>query len=244
MAEMDKKEAEQLSHRDRYRTRYQKMYPELNIDDEESFYETANANIDELEGYRKNNMDLVDTFNRNKAFASMLMAAKEGQDPFEWMAANIGADISELLNDPEYAKKISEATKKFNDSQAQGEVTKKEYEENVQKSLQSLQEIQQETGWSNEQCYDLASAVYDIISDGLQGIIKPDTYRLVMNGQNFQTAVDEARQEGEVTGRNAKISEKLKKAETTNGIPPSLPTSKGDMIQKNNKKKSFWDDAK
>ena len=55
----------------------------------------------------------------------MLMAAKNGEDPYEWMASNLGADISELLSDPEYSKKISEAAKKFNESQAKGEASQK-----------------------------------------------------------------------------------------------------------------------
>lgn len=242
MAKEEKKEEQaQQSHRDRYRSRYKEMYPELDIDNEDAFYESANSNLDELENYRKHNEELVGAFNNNKAFASMLMAAKEGQDPYEWMAANLGADISELLSDPEYAKKISEASKKFNDAQAKGEATQKEYEANVQKSLEELQKIQAETGWSNEQCYNLASRVYDIVSDGLQGIITPETFRMVMNGMNYDTAVADARSEGEVAGRNAKISEQLKKERAQEGIPPSAPTAKGQSESPVKKKKSFWE---
>ena len=84
------------SHKDRYRNRYREMHPDLDPENEEAFYETANGNLDELESYRKHNNDLIGTFSKNKAFASMLMAAKNGEDPYEWMAANLGADISEL----------------------------------------------------------------------------------------------------------------------------------------------------
>ena len=94
------------SHKERYHNRYREMYPELDLENEEVFYESANSNLDELENYRKHNNDLIGTFSKNKAFASMLMAAKNGEDPYEWMAANLGRDISELLSDPEYAKKI------------------------------------------------------------------------------------------------------------------------------------------
>ena len=99
----ENQEVTNQSHKDRYRNRYREMHPDLDPENEEAFYETANGNLDELESYRKHNNDLIGTFSKNKAFASMLMAAKNGEDPYEWMAANLGADISELLADPEYA---------------------------------------------------------------------------------------------------------------------------------------------
>mgnify|MGYP002516096913 CR=1 FL=1 len=97
------------SNKERYHNRYREMNPDLDLENEDAFYEFANTNLDELENYRKHNNDLVGTFSKNKAFASMLMAAKNGEDPYEWMAANLGADISELLADPEYAKKVTDS---------------------------------------------------------------------------------------------------------------------------------------
>lgn len=237
-------QAAQLSNKERYQGRYKDMYPDLDMTDEEAFYESANSNLDELESYRKHNADLIGTFNNNKAFASMLMAAKNGEDPYEWMAANLGADISELLSDPEYSKKISEAAKKFNETQAKGEASQKEYEANVQNTLAELQKIQQETGWDNEKCYNLASRVYDIIDQGLKGIITAETFRMVMDGMNYKDDVASARSEGEVTGRNAKIAEQLKKEKKPEGMPPSLSTAKGQPTQQPKKKPSYWEGIK
>lgn len=240
-----KEQAAQLSNKDRYRSRYAEMYPELDMDNEEAVYESANANLDELESFRRHNSDLIGTFNSNKAFASMLMAAKNGEDPYEWMATNLGADISELLSDPGYAKKISEAAKKFNESQAAGEASRKEYEENVQKTLAELQKIQQETGWDNEKCYNLASRVYDIIDQGMKGLISAETFRMVMDGMNYGDDVANARSEGEVAGRNARIAEQLKKEKRPQGVPPSMSTAKGNTVSPEQpKRKSYWDGIK
>ena len=234
----------QPTHRERYENRYREMYPDLDMGNEEAFYESANANLDELESYRKHNNDLIGTFSNNKAFASMLMAAKNGEDPYEWMAANLGADITELLSDPEYSKKISEAAKKFNDSQAQGEASRKEYEANVKKTLEELQRIQQETGWDNEKCYNLASKVYDILDQGMKGLITAETFHMVMNGINYEDDVRNARDEGMVAGKNSKISEQLKKEKAPEGMPPSIGTAKGQSSQPQQKKKSYWEGIK
>ena len=234
----------QPTHRERYENRYREMYPDLDMGNEEAFYESANANLDELESYRKHNNELIGTFSNNKAFASMLIAAKNGEDPYEWMAANLGADISELLSDPDYSKKISEAAKKFNDSQAQGEASRKEYEANVTKTLEELLRIQEETGWDNEKCYNLASKVYDIIDQGTKGLITAETFHMVMNGMNYEADVRNARDEGMVAGKNSKISEQLKKEKAPEGMPPSIGTAKGQPSQPQQKKKSYWDGVK
>lgn len=237
--------AAQPTHRERFQGRYKEMYPELDMENEDAYYESANSTLDELENYRKHNSDLIGAFSNNKAFASMLMAAKNGEDPYEWMAANLGADISELLSEPEYAKKISEAARKFNESQEKGEASRKEYEANVQNTLAELQKIQQETGWDNEKCYNLASKVYDIIDEGLRGLITAETFHMVMNGMNYDSDVKNAREEGEVAGRNAKISEQLKKEKTPEGMPPSIGTAKGRTTQQSQtRKKSYWDGIK
>lgn len=234
----------QPTHMERYKNRYREMYPELDMENEEAFYESANANLDELESYRKHNNDLIGTFSKNKAFASMLIAAKNGEDPYEWMAANLGADISELLSDPEYSKKISEAAKKFNESQLQAETSRKEYEANVKKTLEELQRIQDETGWKDETCYSLASKVYDIIDQGLKGIITGETFHMVMNGMNYEADVKNARDEGLVAGKNSKISEQLKKEKAPEGMPPTIGTAKGQSSHPQQKKRSYWEGIK
>ena len=247
MEEEKKNEGVQSSaptNRERYMSRYKEMYPQMDMENEDEFYGSANANLDELENFRKHNSELVGVFSNNKAFASMLMAAKNGQDPYEWMAENLGADISELASNPEYAKKISEAAKKYSDGQSKMETTKAEYEANVKKTLDCLKRLQQETGWDNEKCYGLASKVYDIIDEGAKGLITEETFRMVMNGMNYDSDVKTARSEGEVAGRNAKIKEQLKREKGAAGMPPTLSTAKGQSDRPVEKKKSYWEGVK
>lgn len=214
------------------------------MDNEDEFYGSANANLDELENFRKHNRELVSVFSNNKAFASMLMAAKNGKDPYEWMAENLGADIAELSSNPEYAKKISEAAKRYSDGQSKMEATKAEYESNVKKTLDCLKKLQKETGWDNDKCFGLASKVYDIIDEGTKGLITEETFRMVMNGMNYDSDVKSARSEGEVAGRNAKIKEQLKRERGVEGMPPTLSTAKGQPEKPSVKRKSYWEGVK
>ena len=121
MAEIKKTEVEvQPTARDRYRSRYSAAHPDLNLDDEEAFYGQANANLDELENYRESNRQLGEAFDKTPLLAGLILAAKEGENPFVYLAENIGPDmdIRTLANDPEFGKKMGEALVKFQERQA------------------------------------------------------------------------------------------------------------------------------
>ena len=79
--------------RDRYRSRYSAAHPEMNLDDEEEFYSQANANLDELEGYRESNRQLGEAFDRTPLLAGLVLAAKDGENPFTYLAENLGPDM-------------------------------------------------------------------------------------------------------------------------------------------------------
>ncbi len=212
-----------LSSRERYNQRYRERFPDMNVDDEEALYSQAMTDLDELDSYKKHSEALVGAFNNNRAFAAMMMAAKDGQDPFEWLAENMGADISEMLNDPEYLGKIADATKKYNEGQLKSEEGRKESEANLAASLQTLKKIAEEKGMTDDECMGVFSYIYDeILGNGLKGIVTDETFRMVIDGRNYANDVAVARQEGEVAGRNAKITEQLRKEKGNENMPPSL----------------------
>lgn len=225
--------------RERYMSRYKEANPDLNMDDEESLYGAANGNLDELESYRKHNNELVSVFDKNKGFAAMLLAMKDNpdMDPIQWISENLGADINELLENEDYRNKISDALKKYHEQQAGAETSKKEMETNVQTSIQALVDFQKEKGLSNEECLSIWQKVEDIVSDGISGKVSPETFAMVMNAGNYEKDVANARSEGEVAGRNAKIQEQLKKQ--PENIPPTFAPSTNVKLNKKKDKGSF-----
>lgn len=215
-----------VTSRDRYTQRYKERYPDMNVEDDEMLYSQAMTDLDELDNYKKHSEALLGAFNNNRAFASMIMAAKDGEDPWLWAAENLGADISEMLNDPEYLKKVAEAAKKFNEGQLKGEESRKDFEANIAASLETLKKIGAEKKMDDDQCLELFSYIYDkILGEGLKGTISEETFRMVLDGRNYAADVENARREGEVSGRNAKIAEQLRKESGDGSMPPSLGRS-------------------
>ena len=97
-------EPPQPTQRERYASRRKEAYPDISEDDEDAYYGQANADLDELEGYRRSNQELADVFDKTPTLAGMLLAAKEGENPFVYLAQQAGPDldIRELINDPDF----------------------------------------------------------------------------------------------------------------------------------------------
>ena len=112
---VDQKPAEEqpVSARDRYRSRYSEAHPDLNLDDDEAFYGQANANLDELENFRESNRQLGEAMDKAPILAGLVLAAKEGQNPFAYLIENLGPDmdIRDLAENPEFAAQMGEALK-------------------------------------------------------------------------------------------------------------------------------------
>lgn len=226
--------------KDRYMSRYKEAYPDTDFEDENNLYDAANANLDELDKYRTNNKALIDAIDKTPALAGMLVAARDGQNPFEWLAENVGADIRELYDDPANAKKISDALAKYTKSQSEGAEAAKIRDENVTASLAELDKVGEELGLDEQGKLDLATKVYDIIDDGLSGKISADTFKLFYKGGTYDSDVENAREEGEVKGRNEQIAEKLEKQGKTAEMPPNISNGAGAKPKETEKKKSFW----
>ena len=94
------------SMKDKFRERYSKRYPDVNMDDEEAYYGQANQMMDEYEGYEESSRKMRESLANSPVFAEMLVAAK-GQDDFDpviWMVKSKGLDLEALSSDPEYEK--------------------------------------------------------------------------------------------------------------------------------------------
>ena len=242
---------QQLSARDRYRSRYSSAHPDLNLDDDEAFYTQANANLDELEKFRKSDKELGEVFERVPVLAGLLLAAREGQNPFTYLAENIGPDmdIRELANNPEFGKTMGEALAKFQEKQAQGAKAEKEIGENMGKSFDALKELQQERGMSDEDCIDLVKKLFGevdengevvepgIIGNASKGIVPKEVWEAVLKAQNYDGDLAAAADKARATALNEKVQNNLRDMGSGTGLPAAMPTggsARGERRRKKN----------
>ena len=243
------------SAKDRYRSRYSESNPDLNLDDEEAFYSQANSNLDELESYRKTNKELGEAFDRTPELAGMVIAARKGQNPFAWLAENIGPDmdIRELANNPEFAKTMGDALTKFMDNQEKAKQKRKEIGNNAVKSLQTLKELQAEKGLSDEQCIKMANDFFGEFDEegnpigkesfmykASNGIVTKGMWESLINGRNYDADIKSATDKARASALNEKVQNGIKSFSDT-GLPPNLSTGGAGKVSEKKKGGSFAD---
>lgn len=234
--------------RERYRSRRKEAYPDVNEDDEDAYYGQANRDLDELEGYRANNQALADVFDKTPTLAGMLLAAKEGENPFVYLAEQAGPDldIRELINDPDFGKKMSDALTKYQEGQVKSKQAQAEMQQNIQQSFAALREIQQERGMSDEDCLALVAKMFGgeeeegVFGQAARGIVSKETWEAILKAQNYDGDVAAAREKGSAQAMNDRIQNPLKKFDDSD-MPPTLNGGgQGEPRQK--KRNRFFDD--
>ena len=242
---------QQLSARDRYRGRYSSAHPDLNLDDDEAFYTQANANLDELENYRESNRQLGEAFDKAPLLAGLVLAAKEGENPFTYLAENIGTDmdVRELAKDPDFGKKMGEALARFQENQAKGAKAEKEIGENMGRSFDALKELQGERGMSDDDCIALVKKLFGevdengevvepgIIGNASKGIVPKEVWEAVLKAQNYDGDIAAATDKARATALNEKVQNNLRDMGSGTGLPAAMPTggsARGERRRKKN----------
>ena len=235
-------EPQQLSARDRYRSRYSEKHPDLNLDDDEAFYTQANANLDELENFRESDRMLGEAFDKTPLLAGLVLAAKEGENPFTYLAENIGPDmdIRELANNPEFSQKMGEALTKYQEGVAKDAQTRKEIGENYAKSMDALKELCAERGMSDEDRLALIKKMYGdyddldengnakdygIFGNASIGIVPKEIWEAVLKAENYDADIKAASDKAAATALNAKVQNGLKTF--GNQVVPNLGSNSG-----------------
>jgi len=212
--------------RERYSKRRKEAYPDISEDDEDAYYGQANADLDELEGYRKTNKELADVFDKTPTLAGMLLAAKEGENPFVYLAEQAGPDldIRELINDPDFGQKIAQALDKFQENQVKGQQAQAEMKANYQASFAALKEIQQERGMSDEECLQLVDDFFEnVIGNASKGIVSKETWEAYLKARNYDADIASARDQASAQALNSRIQNPKKNFDEPD-MPPTLST--------------------
>lgn len=238
--------AEQPTARDRYRSRYGEAYPDLNLDDEEAFYNQANQNLDELENFRESNRQLGEAMDKAPILAGLVLAAKEGQNPFAYLVENLGPDmdISDLADNPERAKQMGEALKSYQDRQEKAQAKEKEIGENMVKSIETLKQIQQERQMSDEECVKMIADFFgdydengqpvdkaSFMQNAADGIVTKGMWETLINARHYAEDIASAEEKARATALNEKVQNNLK------SLDPGVPNLSGGGKARENKPK-------
>ena len=228
-------EAPVKSGRDTFRERFGQRFPDVNAEDEEAYYGALNGEFDRMEASDKAQRELGEVLARDPRSSGFLMVLKNGGNPMEYLIEQYGDDFREALNDEVKAKEFAAAFAKNVENRAKAEELKAQANANMEAMVEALDAAQADGSFADE---DAMKAFEYLYADGglldriLVNDIKKEDWMMLMKAAKYddmmkenEVAVANAREEGEVAGRNANIDIQKKKQTKAKSIPGNVPSN-------------------
>lgn len=255
MAEIDNKEVK--SYREQLRDRMAGLYPDRNFAGEngengengaeildQAILETLDGLTSSRDEYTAKNKALADLFYNDPLSAEFVQKWMETGDPRTALVETFGDDLKDLATE-EGRGRFPEALNSWRSRKAENDRLSEEADANWSKTLEDLEAWGNENGLSVDQKVEVITRLFDITAGGLMKKFEPSDFEMVWKVMNYDTNLSNARQEGEVAGRNAKIEENRRRRQAAGMMPPSLNGQGSPAVERRPQEpKSIWDGIK
>lgn len=241
MAEVDNTQPNETqpikSKKDAFMERMKGRYPDMDFSDEENLYGKLSDEYDEFDKSNEEKRSLAELFFKDPRSANFLMVMRKGGNPMEFLIEQYGDDFREALDDPEKAKELSQAFAKYAEKQAKNKELQDAAEANMQNMLLELDAAQTEGKFTDEdarKAYEYLYADGGLLDRIITNEIHKDDWMMLMKAANYdamqadaEKRVNEAREEGEIAGRNEQIDMNKKKRTKVESMPSNLTANGG-----------------
>ena len=212
------------SRREQFGERLKKKYPDREFADDEALFGQIDedyADYDNRIGeYKNREKELSDMFAADPRSASFLNSWRKGEHPMTAFIRQFGKDgLEELVNNEEKMDEFAKANEEYLARVAKEKELEEEYQRNLSETIENLDKFQSENRLSDEMTDKVMEFLAGIVRDGIMGKFTPETIGMALNAENHDADIQNARTEGQVAGRNAKIDEQLRKPKTGDGTP-------------------------
>jgi hypothetical protein len=222
-----------ISKKDLFLSKYREKYPDLPEDDDEAFYGSLSEDFDRFDRSEAAQRELGELLASDPRSAGFLMVMRKGGNPLEFLIEQYGDDFREALDDEGKAKELSAAFSKYMEKQTKDRELQRQADENLSAMVEAIGRVQQEGGYTDEEVTDAYRYLYGegglldrIITNG----VTADDWLMLLKASRFEKAVEEARSEGQVAGRNENIQLNRRKTEKAAGMPSDLSSQSGGKI--------------
>lgn len=196
-------------------------------------YDSYDKELGEL---RERERQIGDMFTADARSAQFLLDWKNGADPFVELVRRFGPDV---LQDPD---KLADANREFAEKVAEAEKYDEQYQANMDATLAMLSKIQEEEKLGDDDIDKAMGFLVGIMKDGLLGKFSPESVRMALKAIHHDEDVDNALREGEVKGKNTKITEKLRSMKGGDGTADLA--GKNSVPRRENRQRTVFDIAK
>jgi hypothetical protein len=212
------------SRREQFGERLKGKYPDREFADDEALFGQIDDDYAEYDNaintYKDRENKIVDIFTNNPKAANLFTAIARGESPLTSLIKAFGIDgVTDLLNNPEKADEHAKAHEEFVQRVAKEKEFDEEVEKNTLETTELLQKVKEEKGLSDETIAKIIEFVKQVAIEFALMKITPETIDMALKAINHDADMTNARTEGEIAGRNAKIEEKLRKPQGGDGMP-------------------------
>lgn len=196
--------------------------------------------LDEYTSYQGKNRELHDLLMRDPSGIAFLTKWMESGDPRAALVEVFGDDLSELATE-EGRGKFSDNLKVWRDKRDADDKLDQEAAANLEVTFNDLDSWRQNKGLSEEEAVEVFLRLSAVAMGGLMNKYTTDDFEMAYKAMHFDNAVSDARREGEVAGRNAKIEANKARRKTIGAMPPTL-SGQGVKVEERKPKKadSIW----
>lgn len=206
--------------------RLKKSHPDEDFEDDEKIYNRIAEDFDTYEKdiaeRKKNDEAITNLFASDPRSAAFLMNWRKGEDPVVQLIRAFGDDFREALDDPDMQEKFAKARQEYLARQMKEKELEEQAQTNLATSLDNLEKVQQQGGYTDEQANEVFERFAQIVDDAILSKVAPETWQVMFKAMNYDKDLSTAAMEGEVRGRNAKIDANKRKMTLPEGVPPML----------------------
>lgn len=210
------------SKRDSFSERLRSKYPDREFADDEALFGQISDDYDDydnqISGYQEREQKIADMFTSDPRSAHFVTTWRDGGDPVVEFVRRFGSDIKDRLDDPEWQEQLAAANKDFVERVAKEKELEEMYEQNIAETKKVMAQFQQDYGLDDSQLDEVIDFLNKVYTDAVVGKYDRMSMEMALNAINHDTDVEEAGAEGEVRGKNAKISERLRTRKKGDGV--------------------------
>lgn len=207
--------------REKMLARMKDRYPDKSFDDDEALYGQINDDYDDydhqIQGYKDKEQEFSNLFTSDPRSAKFLTDWRNGKDPVVALVEMFGDDFVDELKNPEKQEELAAASKAYAERVAKEKDYEEQYNQNIEETRATVEQLQEEEGLSDDEVDEAMEFLITIMKDGILGKFSADSIRLALKAIHHDEDVDDADQAGELRGRNARITEQLRKRGRNDG---------------------------
>ena len=190
-----------VSNKQKFRDDFASRYPDIDMNDEEAYFGALNEQNEQnaqsaarLKEYEESERKLGEAFDADERNAGLFL---------------------ELTKKDEFRKRLAEKHAADMKKSAEAKALNAQAEKNIGASLQAFDKVSDEMSLTDEQRADLFEKMTTLTKDLIVDKVSEDVWRMMAKGLVYDADVEQADMEGEVRGKNSRISEKLRKEQSS-----------------------------